>query len=191
VQAAFTNNESVNGAPTTRPPPVEARDHKLGAEQAKLTLIEYGDFGCPFCFAAKRPVSSLLARYETLRLVWRHFPDPDLHPGADLAAELSELATLRGRFWDAHDVLLAGRRAFSQGDLLSVAAELGLDGAVVERSLAERTSRERVLGDVRGGKSAGVHGTPTFFLGGERVDCHWRQLAQLVTAMLAASLPTS
>jgi protein-disulfide isomerase len=181
----------VSGEAPNRPPPVEERDHKLGADQAKLTLIEYGDFGCPFCFAAKRPVSSLLERYETLRLVWRHFPDPELHPGADLAAELSELATLRGRFWDAHDVLLAGRGAFSRGDLVSVAAELGLDGAVVERSLAERTSRERVLGDVRGGKSAGVHGTPTFFLGGERVDCHWRQLAQLVPAMLAAREGTS
>lgn len=191
MQAAFPKNESVSGAAPDRPPPVDERDHKLGADQATVTLIEYGDFGCPFCFAAKRPVSSLLGRYKTLRLVWRHFPDPELHRGADLAAELSELATLRRRFWDAHDLLLAGRRAFSQGDLLSIAAELGLDVAVVERSLAERTSRERVLGDVRGGKSAGVHGTPTFFLGGERVDCHWRELAQLVPATLAAREGTS
>jgi protein-disulfide isomerase len=191
VRAAVTNNDSVDGAPPNRPPPVEARDHKLGADQAKLTLIEYGDFGCPFCFAAKRPVSSLLERYETLRLVWRHFPDPELHPGADLAAELSELATQRGRFWDAHDALLAGRGAFSRRDLLSVAVELGLDGAAVERSLAERTSRDRVLGDVRGGKSAGVHGTPTFFLDGERVECHWRELSRLVPAILAARDGTS
>src|SRR5512133_198444 len=140
--------------------PVGAGDHVLDAGTPRLTLIEYGDFGCPFCFAAKRPVSSLLERYETLQLVWRHSPDPELHPGADLAAELSELAAADGRFWDAHDALLAGRRRFTREDLLSVAAELGLDGAVVERSLAERTFREKVLSDARGGKSAGVHGTP-------------------------------
>jgi Na+:H+ antiporter, NhaA family len=165
--------------------PVGTGDHVLGAGTPRLTLIEYGDFGCPFCFAAKRPVSSLLERYKTLQLVWRHSPDAELHPGADLAAELSELAAAGGRFWDAHDALLAGRRRFSRDDLLSVAAGLGLDEAVVERSIAERTFRERVLSDARGGKSAGVHGTPTFYLGGKRVECHWSQLAQLVPAMLA------
>jgi Na+:H+ antiporter, NhaA family len=165
--------------------PVGAGDHVLGAGTPRLTLIEYGDFGCPFCFAAKRPVRSLLERYKTLQLVWRHSPDPELHPGADLAAELSELAAADGRFWDAHDAFLAGRPRFLREDLLSVAAELGLDGAVVERSLAERTFRERVLSDARGGKSAGVHGTPTFYLGDKRVECHWGQLAQLVPAMLA------
>jgi Na+:H+ antiporter, NhaA family len=165
--------------------PVGAGDHLLGVATPGLTLIEYGDFGCPFCFAAKRPVSSLLERYKTLQLVWRHSPDPELHPGADLAAELSELAAAEGKFWDAHDALLAGRRRFSREDLLSVAAGLRLDEADVERTLAQRTFRERVLSDARGGKSAGVHGTPTFYLGGKRVECHWAQLAQLVPAMLA------
>ena len=85
--------ESAN---TAAPAPVSEDDHVLGAEQPAVTLIEYGDFGCPHCFASWRPVESLLERYDGLQLVWRHFPDPQLHPGADLAAELSELAAAHG-----------------------------------------------------------------------------------------------
>jgi protein-disulfide isomerase len=93
--------------------PVGEGDHVLGATNPELTLVEYGDFGCPFCFAASRPLMSLLDRYDTLRLVWRHFPDPEVHPGSDLAAELSEFAAARGKFWEAHSLLLAGRDQFS------------------------------------------------------------------------------
>jgi protein-disulfide isomerase len=164
--------------------PVGERDHVLGAEEPELTLVEYGDFGCPFCFAASRPVKSLLERYDTLRLVWRHFPDSELHPGADLAAELSELAAESGGFWQAHSLLLAGRGRFTPEDLLSVARRLDLDRAEAESALRERTYRERVLEDVRGARRAGVHATPTFFLGGERLECHWSQLAQLVPTAL-------
>jgi protein-disulfide isomerase len=92
--------------------PVQAHDHVTGATEPELTLIEYGDFGCRFCFAASRGVSSLLERYDSLSLVWRHLPDPELHPGADLAAELSELAATRGKFWKAHSLLLTGREQF-------------------------------------------------------------------------------
>lgn len=164
--------------------PVGDGDHVLGAEVPGLTLVEYGDFGCPFCFAASRPVKSLLDRYESLRLVWRHFPDPELHPGADLAAELSELAAVQGKFWEARSLLLAGREQFSRDDLLSVARRLELDVEQVESALRERSFRDHVLEDIAGGRRAGVQGTPTFFLAGERLEGHWRQLAQLVPAML-------
>ena len=73
-------------------------DHVTGSDAPRLTLIEYGDFGCPFCFAASRPVKSR-GSVRGPALVWRHFPDAELHPGADLAAELSELAAVRGNFW--------------------------------------------------------------------------------------------
>ena len=165
--------------------PVGDRDHVLGAEDPALTVIEYGDFGCPFCFAASRPLQSLLDRYDSLRLVWRHFPDPELHSGADLAAELSELAAVHGKFWEAHSLLLAGREGFSTEDLLSVGGRLDLDPAEVESAIRDRTYRERVLEDVAGGKKAGVHGTPTFFVGGERLEGHWRQLADVVPAALS------
>lgn len=166
-------------------PPVDERDHVLGAERPAVTLVEYGDFGCPYCFAAKRPIESLLDRYDLLRLVWRHFPDPELHPGADLAAELSEMAATNDRFWDAHGMLLAGRTRISQEDLLSVGRRLGFDPDDVEAALDIHRFREPVEEDIAGGKRAGVPGTPAFFVNGERLVGHWRQLAQVVPAALS------
>ena len=91
--------------------PVGPDDHVIGASDPKLTLIEYGDFGCQFCNAAKLPIESLLERHPEMRLVWRHLPDPELHPGADLAAELSELAATNERFWEARPQGVLPRRA--------------------------------------------------------------------------------
>lgn len=164
--------------------PVQDGDHTLGAGEPELTIVEYGDFGCPFCFAARRPLESVLERYETLSLVWRHYPDSELHPGAGLAAELSEFAAADGRFWDAYGLLLAGRDHFSQADLLSVARQLDLDPGEAESALRDHSFREPVLEDVRGAENAGVHATPTFFLDGERLEGHWSQLAQLVPETL-------
>jgi len=152
-------------------------------------VIEYGDFGCPYCFAAARPVQSLLDRYDSLRLVWRHFPDAEIHRGADLAAELSELAAAHGRFWEAHKLLLAGRERFSTDDLLAVGRKLDLDPAEIESAIRDRTYRERVIEDVAGGERAGAQGTPTFFVDDERLVGHWRQLAQVVPAALDESQP--
>jgi hypothetical protein len=105
-------------------------------------------------------VKSLLDRFDGLRLVWRHFPVPALHPRADLAAELAELAGLHGTFWDAHS-LLTPRGRFSHDDLLSVAGRLELDPAETHAALREHTFRERVRADIEGGRRAEVHATPT------------------------------
>ena len=118
-------------------------------------------------------------------MVWRHLPDPELHPGADLAAELSELAATYGRFWEAHSLLLSGRREFSRDALLEIALELELERDEAVAAFDERRFRERVLADVAAGSRAGARGTPTFFLDGERLEGPWRELAQLVPAKLA------
>jgi protein-disulfide isomerase len=179
----------VTAPPSNTLPAVTDGDHVTGSDAPGLTLVEYGDFGCPFCFAANRPVKSLLDRFDGLRLVWRHFPDTELHPGADLAAELSELAAVHGKFWEAHSLLLAGRERFSQEDLLSVVRRLELDEEEAEAALGEHSFRDRVLADVAGGGRAGVHGTPTFFVDGERLEGPWRQLAQIVPAKLERKKP--
>ncbi|MDX6637499.1 MAG: hypothetical protein QOJ01_1010, partial [Solirubrobacterales bacterium] len=116
--------------------------------------------------------------------VWRHFPDAELHPGADLAAELSELAADHGKFWEAHSLLLAGRERFSQEDLISAARQLDLDEEEAGTALRERRFRDRVLADIDGGRQAGVRGTPIFFVDGKRLDGPWRELAQIVPAKL-------
>lgn len=166
---------------------VRGRDHVTGSNSPRLTLVEYGDFGCRYGFADSRPVKALRDRFDGLRLVWRHFPAPQLHPRADLAAELSELAGLHGKFWDAHSLLLTPHGRFSHDDLLSVAGRLELDPAETQAALRERRFRERVLADAEGGRRAGVHATPTFFVDGERLDRPWRELAQVVPARLAAA----
>jgi protein-disulfide isomerase len=165
-------------------PPVGVGDHVLGRPDAKLTLVEYGDFGCPHCFAAKLPIESLLERYDDLRFVWRHLPDSELHPGADLAAEFSELAASHGKFWQAHSLLLAGRTQFSTEDLLAAAGTLDLEEEA-ETALADRTFRDRVEADRSSAEAAGARGTPTFFIDGERLTGHWRQLAEIVPAALS------
>ena len=176
-------NTSTSGAVRA----VGERDHVIGSSSPKLTLVEYGDFGCPYCFQASRPVKSLLDRCDGLRLVWRHFPVPALHPRADLAAELSELAGLHGRFWEAHSLLLTPRGRFSHDDLRSVAGRLELDPAETNAALRERRFRERVLADIEGGRRAGVNGTPTFFVDGERLDRPWGELPQIVRRSLATA----
>jgi protein-disulfide isomerase len=175
--------------PSSTLPAVTDGDNVTGADAPRLTLVEYGDFACPFTFAAGRPVKSVLDRFDGVRLVWRHFPISELHRGADLAAELSELAAARGKFWEAHSLLLAGRGRFSHADLLSAARRLELDEDEAEAALRERSFRERVLEDVDGGARAGVHGTPTFFVDGERLDGPWDQLAQIVRAKLEETKP--
>jgi protein-disulfide isomerase len=166
--------------------PVSEEDHVIGASSPELTLVEYGDFGCRFCFAANRPVMSLLDRFDGLRLVWRHLPDPELHPGSDLAAELAELAASHGKFWEAHALLLAGREQFTPQDLLATAEHLGLEPEEAESALETHRFRAHVLADIEGGHRAGARGTPTFFIDGERLEGPWRELARIVPARLRA-----
>jgi protein-disulfide isomerase len=177
----------VNNSASSALPAVGERDHVTGSSRPQLTLVEYGDFGCPYCFQASRSVKALLDRFDGLRLVWRHFPVPARHPRADLAAELAELAGLHGRFWDAHSLLLTPRGRFSDDDLLSVAGRLELDAAEARAALREHTFQERVLADIEGGRRAGVQATPTFFVEGERLDRPWRELPQIVRAILATA----
>jgi protein-disulfide isomerase len=177
----------LNASASSVLPAVGERDHVTGSSSPKLTLVEYGDFGCPYCFQASRPVKSLLDRFDGLRLVWRHFPVTALHPRADLAAELSELAGLHGRFWEAHSLLLTPGGRFSHDDLLAVAGRLELDLAETDAALREHTFRERVLADIEGGRRAGVHATPTFFVDGERLDRPWRELPHILRARLGTA----
>jgi Na+/H+ antiporter NhaA len=145
------------------------RDHVRGSDDAPVTLVEYGDFECPYCGQAEQAIRELLAEFGSeVRYVWRHLPLNDVHPSAQLAAEAAEAAGAQGRFWDMYDALLAHQDALEPSDLVRYAQELGLDAERVEEELRERKHASRVSEDVTSADESGVSGTPTFFVNGRR-----------------------
>jgi Na+/H+ antiporter NhaA len=143
-------------------------DHVRGPADASVTLVEYGDFECPYCGQAERFVRELLAGDGDLRYVWRHLPLPDVHPHAELAAEASEAAAAQGAFWDYRAVLFERQDALGGKQLVAHAEELGLDVERFRRDLREGEHSGRVARDVESADLSGVAGTPTFFVNGAR-----------------------
>jgi Na+/H+ antiporter NhaA len=147
----------------------DERDHVRGTADAPVTLVEYGDFECPYCGRAEPVVRELLADAgDDIRYVWRHLPLEHVHPHAALAAEAAEAAAEQGAFWDMHDLLLAHQDHLLGRDLLEYAARLGLDVERFHRDLTEHELAARVAEDVQSAELSGVSGTPTFFVNGRR-----------------------
>jgi Na+/H+ antiporter NhaA len=146
-----------------------ARDHIRGGEAAPVTLVEYGDYECPYCGQAEVVIRELLDSFGTeLRYVWRHLPLNDVHPNAQMAAEATEAAASQGAFWDLHDKLLTHQDELMAPDLGRYAEELGLDVERFWDDLRRREHAPRVADDVASADASGVAGTPTFFINGRR-----------------------
>jgi protein-disulfide isomerase len=147
------------------------RDHVRGPREAPVTVVEYGDFECPYCGQAESVVRELLSSFGAdLRYVWRHLPLTDVHPHAQTAAEAAEAAGAQGAFWEMHDRLLDHQDALEPQDLRRYAEELGLDVDRFWDELRRRVHAPRVAEDVASAELSGVSGTPTFFINGRR---HW------------------
>ena len=144
------------------------RDHVRGPLDAPVTVVEYGDFECPYCGQAEPVVRALLRDFGDVRYVWRHLPLNDVHPNTQLAAEAAEAAAAQGAFWEMHDLLLAHQDALRPKDLLGYAEQLGLDVERFTGDLRERAGAARVAEDVDSADLSGVSGTPTFFVNGRR-----------------------
>ena len=144
------------------------RDHIRGPMKAPVTLVEYGDFECPYCGQAEPVVRELLAGTGDLRYVFRHLPLTDVHQHAQLAAEGAEAADRQGAFWDMHDMLMEHQGALTKRDLLRYAAELGLDQAKFAGDLRDHVGAAHVAEDVDSADLSGVSGTPTFFVNDKR-----------------------
>jgi Na+/H+ antiporter NhaA len=144
------------------------RDHVRGPEESPVTLVEYGDFECPYCGLAEPVIRELLAEHGELRYVWRHLPLNDVHPRAQLAAEASEAAAEQGAFWEMHDLLLDHQDALTPRDLTGYAEEIGLDTERFREDLRTHVGAGRVAEDVDSADLSGVSGTPTFFVNGRR-----------------------
>jgi Na+/H+ antiporter NhaA len=162
------------------------RDHVRGANDALVTLVEYGDYECPYCGQAEVVIRELLDSFgDQLRYVWRHLPLNDVHPNAQMAAEAAEAAAVQGRFWRMHDTLLNHQDELMASDLRRDAEHIGLDVERFWEELRRREHASRVDEDVATADASGVAGTPTFFVNGRRHHGAY-DVASLATAVRAA-----
>ena len=169
-------------------PPVSARDHIAGPDDAPVTLVEYGDYECPYCGMAS-PIVKAAQRDlgGQLRFVFRNFPLAEAHPHARMGAQAAEAAAAQGRFWEMHDTLFEHQDALEAQDLVGYAKSIGLDVQQFTRELKAGTYEKTVRDDFRSGVRSGVNGTPTFFVNGARYDGSWANREKFIGALRDAA----
>jgi protein-disulfide isomerase len=152
-------------------PQVTADDHVRGPADAPVTILEYGDYECPYCRGAFRDVHLLLDRYpDTVRFVFRNFPISQLHPHAEQAAEAAEAAAVQGKFWEMYELLLQPYAELDTDSLVGYAEAIGLDVARFRADLASHAYSARIDHDLQEGVRNGVNATPKFYVNGQRID---------------------
>jgi Na+/H+ antiporter NhaA len=162
------------------------RDHIRGSHDAPVTLVEYGDYECPFCGQAEIVIRELLASFgDDLRYVWRHLPLNDVHTHAQMAAEAAEAAAAQGAFWPMHDMLLNHQGELTASDLSRYAEELGIDVERFWDDVRRHRHDDRIAEDVGSADASGVAGTPSFFINGRRHHGAY-DVATLTSAVRAA-----
>ncbi len=167
--------------------PVGDNDHAAGPADAPVTLVEYGDYECPYCGKAFPIVHRIQERMgDQLRFVFRNFPIATSHPHARAAAEAAEAAGGQGKFWEMHDQLFRHQHALEAADFVRYATRIGLDVGQFEQDLANHTYAQRVRDDFMSGVRSGVAGTPGFFINGQGYQGSWDE-APLLEALEAAA----
>jgi protein-disulfide isomerase len=164
--------------------PVGPDDHAVGSPQAPVTLVEYGDYECPYCGQAYPIVKAVQkALGKKLRFVFRNMPLKEIHPHAELAAEAAEAAAAQGKFWEMHDALYENQSRLSPALVVELAGNLELDTERFANDLREGRFRPRVRADFMSGVKSGVAGTPTFYIDGERWNGDWSNVDELIGAL--------
>ena len=177
---------------------VSSSDHVQGQEDAKVTVVEYGDFECAVCGQAYHAVKILRERFGThMRFVFRNFPLREVHPGAELAAEAAEAAGGQDRFWQMHDLLFENQCHLKAENLREYAAKTGLELGRFDREMRDHLYRQRVQKDVDSGTKSHIQSTPAFFVNGVLHDVsfgleHLEQaIDEELNCLAAASIPAS
>jgi protein-disulfide isomerase len=154
--------------------PVSERDHAQGQDTAPVTLVEYGDYECPYCGQAY-PIIKKIQKHlgDELRFVFRNFPIAQVHPHAQRAAEAAETAGAQDKFWEMHDRLYEHQQELSDSNLSRHASAIGMDIARFEDEMSNHVHTGRVREDFMSGIRSGVNGTPTFYINGTRYDDSW------------------
>jgi protein-disulfide isomerase len=163
--------------------PVSASDHIQGNINAKIILVEYGDYECSYCGDAYPIVKKVQKHFGTeLGFVFRNFPLNESHPHAEIAAETAEFAAAHGKFWKMHDLLYENQKHFNLALMLKLAESLNLSATDLEMALKNKTFQEKVKNDFMSGVKSGVNGTPAFYINGVRHDGSF-DYADLVQAL--------
>jgi protein-disulfide isomerase len=155
--------------------PVGPDDHSRGPLDAKLTVVEYGDYQCPYCGQAYSIVEQLRSEFsDSMRLIFRNLPLVDVHPHAEAAAEMAEAIGLQGKFWEIHDALYENQKDLSDAALSRYAEQVGADVTTAMNAIVDGGPLQRVEADFEGAIRSGANGTPTFFVNGVRYDGSWQ-----------------
>jgi protein-disulfide isomerase len=154
--------------------PVGPEDHSSGPSDAKLTVVEYGDYQCPYCGQAYPIVEQLRSTFaDSMRFVFRNLPLADVHPNAEAAAEVAEAVALQGKFWEIHNTLYENQHDLCAKALMGYVEAVGADVKEVTKAIADGGPSKRVEADFEGAIRSGANGTPTFFVNGARYDGSW------------------
>ena len=169
------------------------QDHRQGSLNARVVLVEYGDYQCPQCSelytsiqAIQRQLEATLFGRDSLCFVFRHFPQPHIHPQAQKAAAATEAAATQGQFWQMHEMLLKHQQQLEDGYLAEYADNLGLDVTQFIRDIAQKVHVDRINQDIASGIDSGVVSTPALFINGVRYR-DALELEPLLVAIVGAS----
>jgi protein-disulfide isomerase len=174
----------------TLAPPASETDHAEGRAAARVTLVEYGDYECPYCGSAYSIVKQIQQTMgKELRFIFRNFPLRQAHPHAQHAAIAAELIGAKSEkdFWEMHDTLYEHQRALDDDNLARYTKDFGVTSAELTSAYEGGPGADRVRADFRSGVRSGVNGTPTFFVNGERYDDNWTDVPAFVAVLRAAA----
>ena len=165
------------------------RDHCQGPDTAPVTLLEYGDYECPYCGKAYAIIRDIQGQVRNqMRFVFRNFPLTQVHPHAQHAAEAAEAAGAQGKFWEMHDILYENQDSLEDEDLRSYADALDLDLEQFDNEMIMHVHARKIREDFMSGIRSGVNGTPAFYLNGIRYDGSWDEASLLYSLMQIVQL---
>ncbi len=167
--------------------PVSERDHRQGSATAAVTLVQYGDYECPYTRRSTWVVQAMQQELgDQVRFVYRNFPLTEIHPHALHAALAAESAAAQGKFWEMHDYIFHHQHTLEDADLARFAGAVGLELQQYARDMAEERAFDRIEQEVEGGERSGVQGTPTFFINGVMYRDSWEHDALLAALQVAS-----
>ncbi|MBD2534182.1 DsbA family protein [Nostoc flagelliforme FACHB-838] len=165
--------------------PISEQDHIQGLVSTSVTLVQYGDYQCSTCGETHQLIKAIQQQANDLCFVFRHFPQPQIHPYAQRAAEAAEAAASQGQFWQMHDILFTYQQALGNGDLVEYANNLGLDIPQFLQDISSQVHIARINQDIQSGLHSGVTAAPALFINGIRYSNRWN-IEQLMAAIVTA-----